>query len=366
MIPQMPLINAEHPSHLHFGADQSPPTRDAAQRKNIWLWRSGGAFAGFMLLGVAAWGVLPARVAYGHSSGLAFSPGLPALRPAGLDTAVPRGMNRRPLLTTGPVMFAGSKDKLRSKAIAMQTTATDTQSTGTATIEDVEFPCPTVAIAPPKIQWTVPAGAPGLKLAWKDEDGAWFDDDGPRDGPPRNYWRQSMDEKAFRRDMDVVEAVLGTGTVVEEHIKELERSCTMRNPTLSRKVLGTWAPIVVNNRVVAVQQDKAPWKEPILALCTVDVFRTAGRKMGVKNNYGQFDAHFEEGEELTLNTMGDGWTITSKVLAGEDNSVIQMASMDALPIFDGGRLTFGGVTYLSGYMMIMRDADGAVEIWLRS
>mmetsp|Transcript_17802 Transcript_17802/g.40186 ORF Transcript_17802/g.40186 Transcript_17802/m.40186 type:complete len:181 (+) Transcript_17802:276-818(+) len=140
----------------------------------------------------------------------------------------------------------------------------------------------------PEIHWTVP----GFKVGWKDESGNWFDEDGPRDGPPMNYWRQSADQREYNRDMDVVNLLLEGSSAtdaVQLALEKLEGRNSARYPSLSRKVLGQWAPIMVSNECTALVA-----KNPGCGSCDCGSFdvdvpfvmqieRTDGRRWGASN-----------------------------------------------------------------------------------
>lgn len=207
----------------------------------------------------------------------------------------------------------------------------------------------------PQIRWTVPGTKPG----WKDENGKWFDEDGPRNGPPMNYWRQSLDERTFNDDMRIVNDVL-RGTITRQQVAAMEQSRGGKH-SINRRVLGRWAPVSRRDERIAIEQaqhGKDP-KDAIFVPYTIEIFRTAGRKFGPKTYYGQFDAHLQKGEELTIKAEGDRIDFSGVVLASPDNEVVQVGLLGAYP------LTYGGITYLSDYIMIMRDAAGAVDVWLR-
>ena len=209
------------------------------------------------------------------------------------------------------------------------------------------MPSSNVLVPLPTIRYTVP----GTKRGWRDETGQWFDEDGPRKGPPPNYWRQSIDERAFSEDMDFLDAVLRVTST--EKVKE-RVPCKSGKHSVNRRVLGLWAPITRRDTVIAKRQDHLESKN-ILVPYTVQISRTAGRKLGLKNHYGHFDAHLEKGESLTIALRGDGLRLSGKVQASPDNEVVYVGML----------VGFGGITYLSEYLMIMRDPNGAYDIWLR-
>jgi len=223
------------------------------------------------------------------------------------------------------------------------------------TLEDeADFQEKKICISKPEIHWTVP----GFKIGWRDDDGNWFDEDGPRDGPPLNYWRQSADERVYNQAMDVVDAILTDCEDVNLKISKLERKNSARRPSTSRKILGEWVPLLVRSKRVAhksfSQNDK------IGVSFILSIYRSNGRRFGQRNNYGLFDKIIENGEELTMSTSGSINTST-KIIASELNEQIELASID-----EKIKLYFGGITYIEDYIMIQRSPDGLIDFFLRA
>ena len=211
----------------------------------------------------------------------------------------------------------------------------------------------------PDIHWTVP----GAKLGWKDEKGDWFDEDGPRDGPPMNYWRQSADQREFDQDMDVIDLLLLEGSSASDArdaLTELEGRNSARYPSLSRKVLGQWAPVMVANECTASVTEK-PRKCGCCASFEVNVpfvmqiERTGGRRWGKPNAYGVFDLNLEEGEEICVSAMD----ISKNLVADKVNQCVELGSIEGIP------LRFGSISYVSDYIMIQRGPGKTMDLWLR-
>ena len=220
-------------------------------------------------------------------------------------------------------------------------------------VDALVMPSPNVVVALPTICYTVP----GSKRGWRDKNGQWFDENGPRKGPPPNYWRQSLDERAFKEDMDLVDAILREMSM--ENIKGRVPWKSGKH-SVNRMVLGLWAPITRRDTVVANKPDQSA-QSTIFVPYTVQILRTAGRKFGLQNHYGKFDAHLEKGENLTIAVEGDGIRFSGEVQASPHNEIVHVGvSGGFIP-----PLTFGGIQYLSSYLMIMRDSNGAYDIWLR-
>ena len=213
-----------------------------------------------------------------------------------------------------------------------------------------------ISIPRPKIHYTVP----GFKVGWRDEEtGTWYDEDGPRNGPPLNIWRQASDEREYKADMDAVDAVLADFDVATT-LRDLEIRCGVRKPALSRKVLGSWAPLLRGGRRV-VYSDRPSGNVEVPM--TVDVYRTTGRKLGPKNHYGQFDARLEDGEGLTIETAGVVALCAAVVVDG-GNRPIAVGNVECGGDADAP-LTFGGITYISDYVLIQRNEEGDPDFWLR-
>jgi len=231
---------------------------------------------------------------------------------------------------------------------------------------------PTIIIERPVIHWTVPI----QKIGWQDEEtGKWYDEDGLRKGPPQNYWRQKLDQRAYDQDMDLLtktidhhnpDGVTRVDAALDAAIRDVEGKNSVRYPSRNRNLLGKWAPVYLAGAKVATPSPAPPVEDgggvAIAVPLTVEIFRAAGRKLAPKNHYGVFDASLVEGEEVTVRT-GDGGV---EVTVG--------ASVENLPLIMGSTVVggvdrvvqFGGVTYVSDYLLVQRDRDGGVsDIWLR-
>lgn len=214
-----------------------------------------------------------------------------------------------------------------------------------------------VSLSRPPIHWTVP----GFKAGWRDESGQWFDEDGPRDGPPLNYWRQSADEREYDGALSAVDAVLAEYDV-ESTVERLEHRCSSRRPSLSRKLLGRWAPLLLSGRRVAYNDKPSDDAGEIEVPFLVDIARNQGRRFGQKNNYGIFDLELEHGEELAIATIAedDREIMSTKVIADEANEVVDLGTVEQ------AQLQFGGITYVSDYLLIQRGSDDAIDFFLRA
>lgn len=206
----------------------------------------------------------------------------------------------------------------------------------------------------------------------------WYDEDGPRKGPPQNYWRQNLDQRAYQLDMDLVTRTLnndgggGIEPALEDAIKEVEGKNSVRRPSRHRNLLGTWAPIYLAGTKVAVSSpvdngQRAADEDDTIGSAievpvTIDIFRTAGRKLAPKNHYGVYDASLAEGEEITIKAS-DG-AIDTTVPASETNEPATLGRMTVAG--SDCVLQLGGVTYVSDYLLMQRDGEGELsDMWLR-
>mmetsp|Transcript_23657 Transcript_23657/g.56024 ORF Transcript_23657/g.56024 Transcript_23657/m.56024 type:complete len:321 (-) Transcript_23657:126-1088(-) len=242
-----------------------------------------------------------------------------------------------------------------------------------------------ILVQMPKIQYTVP----GMKLGWK-ENGVWMDEDGPRNGPPQNYWRQNSDERLHQNNIALIKELLKEFCLeapseqevdilqsesVSETIDRLERSNSMRLPSLNRAVLGDWAPIVRGGKIVSSSTDE---EDSVEIPYQLRIQRKEGRKLAPKTNYGTFDEHLQAGEIISVEELTSSNTVTSTgtFVATSENSANQLVEGYNNPMH--GDLHVGGVTYVTKYIMMMRKeveqqkedennvTKGPItEIWMR-
>jgi len=213
-----------------------------------------------------------------------------------------------------------------------------------------------ISVSRPEIHWTVP----GFKVGWRDESGNWFDEDGLRNGPPLNYWRQVSDQQDHDRDMEALNMAL-TEYNLEETVQNLEKRRSTRLPSLHRKMLGRWAPIISSGERVTFNDKAADNEASIDVPYTIEISRTNGRKYAPKNHYGIFDLRLSVGEQLTVNVVTQKDVIISANLLVDDaNEPVILGMLD-----EDKPLYFGGFTYLTDYIMIQRNPDGKVDLLLR-
>lgn len=214
----------------------------------------------------------------------------------------------------------------------------------------------TVSVTRPAIHWTVP----GYKVGWRDEDGVWYDEDGKRNGPPQNYWRQRSDEREYNRDMDAMASVLAEFDTLDA-VRALESRNPVRRPSLSRKLLGSWAPIFLDGEKAASNDKPADDDGAIDVPCKLNIFRTNGPKFAERTYYGLFYAKLEVGEELTVQT--DDGVIDTNVIVDETNEPLPLGTVESAV---GKKvLSMGGITYVSDYVLIQRNVEGLLSFWIR-
>lgn len=295
------------------------------------------------------------------SSTLLFLPSIHAFSPSSPGINVwseNRSSNRGRQLSH--VLFETRETNPDTNDSAFQEQADETPTTRTSTkTSETSF---RFQVTRPAIHWTVP----GYKVGWRDEDGNWFDEDGPRNGPPQNYWRQMSDEREYNRDMAAVTSIL-TEFNVEEAITELEKRCGARRPALSRKRLGTWAPLLLAGKRVFYNDSPADEEGAMEVPFTVDVYRKEGRKFAERTYYGLFDAKLENGERLMVETNTGSVHAEFTLDESNDPFVVDMVNVNFG--VDGEEmqtpLSLGRITYISDYLLIQRDGEGALDFWLR-
>jgi hypothetical protein len=333
------------------------------------------------------------------------------------------------------------------KSVVYSTTVEDTdtsiKTTTTTTTYDTDTDNPSVVpqqqqqqssrsrISMPSIQYTVP----GMKRGWKNSDtGSWMDEDGPRNGPPQNYWRQQSDEKLYRDSMQLVQDLLQlnqfrrssqgiisnttaavsssscnkdttTADNIERNdiicydlinglVQPLEKSNSVRRPFLNRLILGDWAPIVRDGKVIAAGKGSSSSTTTSINYCNeIDVpycfhiQRTAGQKLAPKTHYGSFDEHLDAEEEIAIQQLvattspSSFSSIDGNTIVTTSSGVVRVSSENENRLVKGfssdNDLCMGGITYVSKYIMIMRreqqqekdkknnNAGSVIEIWMR-
>ena len=148
---------------------------------------------------------------------------------------------------------------------------------------------------------------------------------------------------------------------VEETIESLEKRNGVRRPFLSRKLLGSWAPITQDGKKI-ILDDVPSNNNTIEVPYKINIYRTAGRKYAPRTYYGLFDANLNAGEEVTVESSAS--YLKTKYLASEENNHVSLGSaIDG----DGNErlLSIGKITFISDYILIHGNREGAISVWLR-
>lgn len=236
-----------------------------------------------------------------------------------------------------------------------------------------------IAIPRPRVKYTVPMSARGWKgrIEEGEDPAAWYDAEGRRKGPPANYWRQSMDERTHSKCLAAVDALVGgdggsAGALDEDALRALEVRMSIQNPMRNRKLLGRWAPIVVDGEVVAraacsLEGRGAPAGGYECSAPTLEVFRLSGPKT-IEHRYGVIDVHMEEGERIAI-VANDN----DKAAPARSSAVFEATQLNARRLLpweassdaeDG--VYVGGVTLLNDYLLVARDSESSLrEVYLR-
>ena len=240
--------------------------------------------------------------------------------------------------------------------------------------------------ATPRIRYTVKMANRG----WKGRESAgedptsWYDNEGKRNGPPTNYWRQALDERLHRNCVDAMLAVVASGpsdgsSLAEEGLEPLEYKMGISTPRKNRKLLGKWAPLLVNGKRLAtpIECDSASLgatapsereRAGLLVPATVTIARSGERKT-FEHRYGVFDEHMDEGEGLTVTlelTDADGASeeYAAPLEASGENTRVAVGGLPQLP--NGEMLFVGNIVYLNEYMLVGRDESGRLtELFMR-
>lgn len=302
----------------------------------------------------------------------------------------------RPPKTLPPFMYAGPpRRRLQLQPAVCMTAPSPQPPTRPPSPQPPTSTRPAdITVQRPRVRYTVPQSA----LGWKgrpelgEDPTLWYDDEGERKGPPLNYWRQSMDERLHGRCFDAVDAVLesssGSGVSLgevdgevdsEDGLRALEYRMSITRPMRNRKLLGRWAPIVVDGAVVAKAAEAAETSQsreyvagqgPAYLVPEMwDIAREGGRKT-VAHRYGEQDMHLEEGEIMRLTVSSSPEASDEQVLSAtvEATASKERFTLDLAAEGEGSKATVyvGGVSFLNEYLLVARDAEGALsELFVR-
>lgn len=254
-------------------------------------------------------------------------------------------------------------------------TSIETSSTSDSTTAQKLF-----SVAMPKIQWTVP----GMKRGWK-EDEVWMDEDGPRNGPPQNFWRQVGDERIYNDNVELVQNLVKVNDFQENRmgnttslsfeqtadgilrndlfdgmVARLEKTNSIRIPSLNRLILGNWAPIVRGGKVVANGNSGDAYSVDIPYRFHIE--RTTGQKLAPKTHYGTFDMHLEPEEQITVQEISSSNAVNSFGVVEATSDKTENKLVEGYVNSIDGDLYLGGITYVSKYIMIMRQQPQQSEL----
>ena len=174
---------------------------------------------------------------------------------------------------------------------------------------------------------------PAAKRGWKrvpsrgEDPEKWYDADGVRNGPPRNYWRQATDERVHTGVVDMVNSLVESKSAALPGITALESKMGISKPLLNQKLMGTWAPVLYRGNVVASLVNTT---EPKTISCTITTskqlivpatlsVRRMGERRTVTNGYGTKDAHLKPGEAIQITLNGPGAVAESFIGAIQEN-----------------------------------------------
>ena len=245
------------------------------------------------------------------------------------------------------------------------------------------------------VAYTIPMANRGWRGRQElgEDPNSWYDAKGPRNGPPMNYWRQAMDERLHTNSMNALDSIIrvglgGTPTAeAEAPLRELEQKMSIRRPAYNRKLLGVWATIVADGRVVAAPSEGGESVSAgrvgggcgaLQVPATIEIRRDGSRRTK-EHRYGTIDENLEEGEQLRITTRAaqggavgeDAVQVASAVLSLGTSSGLETTSERELQVDDDRALVEaslgnvfsldsfpGPIAYLSSYLAVVREQDG--------
>lgn len=250
--------------------------------------------------------------------------------------------------------------------------------------------CMAIVVDLPSCRYTTPKDRRGWRgVASRGEDpDKWYDAIGVRNGPPRNFFVQSRDERYHTVALDFINTLVSDSDAALPALEQLESRMGVRQPLLNKKLFGTWAPVMLRGELVGrlVPAD-APKEiscirttaEQLQAPATLTIKR-AGERKTKKNGYGTTDAHLDPGEQIRLTlASGDeaGRAVSEAVigaLEGNDRTDVAWQSSssatgddeETTAVVQPAALQLGCVSLLNEYLLIQREASGDLaDIWLR-
>lgn len=271
--------------------------------------------------------------------------------------------------------------RFRSPTMCMESGSLTDQPTQTT-------PC--ITVERHSVAYTIPMANRGWRgrPEMGEDPKSWYDAEGPRKGPPMNYWRQAMDERLHANSMRALDSIisLGLGAIPTEEaeapLRELELKMSIRRPAYNRKLLGVWATVVAEGRVVAAPSVDAQASQATAGVAsrrgalqvpaTVEIRRDGSRRTK-QHRYGTIDENLEEGERLRITTRSAVAAAAGEPLvrAASATFEIGLAALEAASALDElasveqslGKVfdveAFPGpIAYLSSYLAVVRRADG--------
>lgn len=243
-----------------------------------------------------------------------------------------------------------------------------------------------LAVDLPMCRYLTPAarrGWKGIEARGEDAD-CWYDSEGVRNGPPRNYWRQASDERMHTHTVEAITHLVDSGSTAAAmpSIEALENRMGITKPLLNQKLLGTWAPVLYRGSLVASLVDTAA---PRAISCTITATRQLvvpatlslqrlGERRTKTNGYGTTDAHLQPGEAIRLTLAGPGAFAESSLPASGENERQHVRwerhsgrlLATGLPGLPGRGVPLGRISLLNEYLLVQRDTSGKLrEVWLR-
>ena len=162
---------------------------------------------------------------------------------------------------------------------------------------------------------------------------------------------------------------------------------SIRRPAYNRKLLGVWATIVADGRVVAAPSEGGESVSAgrvgggcgaLQVPATIEIRRDGSRRTK-EHRYGTIDENLEEGEQLRITTRAaqggavgeDAVQVASAVLSLGTSSGLETTSERELQVDDDRALVEaslgnvfsldsfpGPIAYLSSYLAVVREQDG--------
>ena len=252
-------------------------------------------------------------------------------------------------------------------------------------------PSAAVVVDLPSCRYTAPPDRRGWRgsIERGEDPDKWYDDEGVRNGPPRNYFAQSREERYHTAAFELVSTVCTADDVSSALplVSQMETLMSIQQPLLNKQLFGTWAPVLLGGEVVAglvgADAPKAiscviTTSERLRVPATLTIKR-AGERVTTTNGYGTSDAHLKPGEQIRLTLAraaaaegGDAAASEAVIGAIAGNPEPTRVPWESAPTTEGGEpalrdgLLLGRVSVLNEYMLIQRDASGELaDVWMR-